>query len=482
MVQGIDATFSLLQKQQQDRADELARRRRDQELSDTILSGLLKGGLAIGNAVLANKTQDFLNTTEQRAATQIAAQADNNIARFKQEWDAINGDEQFGSPLEYLTNQAIPFMEAELKAKTPKYMQGLDEVRFQAQVRKAAQQVAQERLDILTEARDIYEGKDMNEFESRLDMTRSRYRATDLGELVTQMAAGLFDGKSAQDVDMQEMLDYKDFVDAQDPNSRAYHAKRLQELVKSYDETGDMAMAQVDATNKMIANMAIDPDRGPKTTRSFLDVKNVGGVMVLVEQLETTDMSRRDLTGKPIKTYGDPEYTIVDESKTITPTELLNATRSAFDLQEFYQNHLKPDGQRLVARRLRELKDDEGNSTPLSFGDIDTPEKYKIVADIMFDAVIGTEIDPETGQVKDPNLLKNDLESKNQAALYTELLRVDLWANYGEISSMDPNKDSNNDGISDQQEAMIKFFSHLSDIKGRVDQATGVAPAIQRNP
>ena len=161
---------------------------------------------------------------------------------------------------------------------------------------------------------------------------------------------------------------------------------------------------------------------------------------------------------------------------------MLTATRSAFDLQEFYQNHVKPDGQRLIAKRLRELTDENGNPTPLSFGDIDTPEKYKIVADIMFDTVIGTEVDPETGQLKDPNLLNDDLESKNQAALYTELVRVDLWANYGAISQMDPNKDSDGDGITDQQESMIEFFSHLADIRGRVDQATGVLPAIQRNP
>jgi len=221
---------------------------------------------------------------------------------------------------------------------------------------------------------------------------------------------------------------------------------------------------------------------GPVITKPVLDVKNIGGTMVLVRQTETTDMSRKDLEGKPVKTYGTPEYTVVDESETITPTELLTATRSAFDLQEFYQNHVKPEGQRIIAKRLRELKDVDGKPAPISFGDIDTPEKYKTVADIMFEVVVGTEVDPATGQLKDPNLLNDDLESKNQAALYTELVRVDLWANYGSISQMDPNVDSNGDGITDQQEQMIQFFSHLADIRGRVDQATGISPAIQRNP
>ena len=196
-----------------------------------------------------------------------------------------------------------------------------------------------------------------------------------------------------------------------------------------------MLVAQVDAVNKLIADQTIDPNRGPITTKQVLSVKNVGGTMVLVEQTETTDMSRRDLDGKAVKTYDDPTYKIVDESETITPTQLLNATRGAFDLQDFFQNNVKPDGQRIIIRRLRELTDENGRPAPLSFGDIDSPEKYKTVADIMFEVVVGTEVDSE-GNIKDPNLLVDDLESKNMAALYAKVVDVELWATYGAISSI----------------------------------------------
>lgn len=481
MVQGIDATFSLLQNQQRNRIEEDRKRAERDERNQALTKLLVKGGELIGNQVLANKTLDFMNTTEQRGATQLAAQADTNIARLKAEWSEIDAAEG-QTPLEFLTQKAIPFMKQSVQASTPNWKEGLDEIGYEAKVYAAARKVAEERLRILTEAREIYEGQDMNEFSNRLELVRGRYRPNSLGDLFTSTFAKAFDGKSQEDLDMEEMLAYRDFIDDQDPTSRAYHAKKLNALVESYQETGSMLVAQVDAVNKLIADQTIDPNRGPITTKPVLTVKNVGGTMVLVNQTETTDMSRRDLDGKPVKTYDDPTYTIVDESETITPTQLLNATRSAFDLQEFYQNHVKPDGQRLIARRLRELTDENGRPAPLSFGDIDTPEKYKKVADIMFDTVIGTEVDPATGQLKDPNLLNDDLESKNQAALYTELVRVDLWANYGAISQMDPNKDSNGDGITDQQESMIEFFSHLADIRGRVDQATGVSPAIQRNP
>lgn len=480
MVQGIDVTYSLLDDQKQKRAAEVARRERKNEESDLLAGLLVKGGMAIGNAVLKNKTYDFMNSTEQRGATQLAAQADSSISRTEAEWDQIEASKQ--SPLVYLTEQALPYIKEDVKANMPDWMEGLDETAYEAKIYGAAKKVAQKRLDILTEARQIYEGTDMNNFSGQLEITRNRYRPQNLSDLATQAFSGFFDGKSKQDLDVEELLAYKSFIDDQDPASRAYHAKKLNALVTAYEETGSMVMAQVDAVNQMIADKEVDPKRGPRTTKPTLDIKNIGGTMVLVQQTVTTDLSRKDLQGNAVKTYNDPTYIIVDESKTITPTELLTATRSAFDVQAFYQNHVKPDGQRIIARRMRELTDADGNSTPLSFGDIDSPEKYKLVADIMFEVVVGTEVDSTTGELKDPNLLNDDLESKNQAALYTELVRVDLWANYGAISSMDPALDSNNDGVSDQQEEMIKFFSHLADIRGRVDQATGVSPAIQRTP
>ena len=451
------------------------------ERNAAIVKLLVKGGELIGNQVLANKTLDFMNTTEQRGATQLAAQADTNIARLKAEWAEIDAAEG-QTPLEFLTAKAIPFMKQSVKASTPDWKEGLDEIGYEAKVYKAAQEVAKERLKILTEARDIYEGQDMNQFSNRLDLVRGRYRPNSLGQLFTSTFAKAFDGKSQEDLDIEEMLAYRDFIDDQDPTSRAYHAKKLNALVESYEETGSMLLAQVDAVNKLIADQVVDPKRGPITTKPVLSVKNVGGTMVLVNQTETTDMSRKDLDGKPVKTYDDPTYTVVDESETITPTQLLTATRSAFDLQDFFQNNVKPDGQRIIIRRLRELTDENGRPAPLSFGDIDSPEKYKTVADIMFEVVVGTEVDPETGELKDPNLLVDDLESKNAAALYKQVVDVELWATYGAISAIDPKEDTNNNGISDRQEKILAWFEHLATVGDFVSQATGVAPAIQRNP
>ena len=99
----------------------------------------------------------------------------------------------------------------------------------------------------------------------------------------------------------------------------------------------------------------------------------------------------------------------------------------------------------------------------------------------MFEVVVGTEVDPETGELKDPNLLVDDLESKNAAALYKQVVDVELWATYGAISAIDPKEDTNNNGISDRQENTC-LVGHIATVGDFVSQATGVAPTIQRNP
>lgn len=184
MVQGIDATFSLLQSQQRNRIAEDRKRAERDERNAALTKLLVKGGELIGNQVLANKTLDFMNTTEQRGATQLAAQADTNIARLKAEWSEIDAAEG-QTPLEYLTKKAIPFMEQSVKASTPDWKEGLDEIGYESKVYKAAREVAEERLRVLTEARDIYEGQDMNQFSNRLELVRGRYRPNSLGDLFT---------------------------------------------------------------------------------------------------------------------------------------------------------------------------------------------------------------------------------------------------------------------------------------------------------
>ena len=106
MVQGIDATYSLLDNQKQQRANEAARRERKNEVQDTLTKLLVDGGLALGNAVLADKTQDFINSTEQRGLRQMANAADASISFFQSEAEKMQQHE--GDRLSYMMKVMAP--------------------------------------------------------------------------------------------------------------------------------------------------------------------------------------------------------------------------------------------------------------------------------------------------------------------------------------------------------------------------------------
>ena len=478
MVQGIDATFSLLQKQQQDRADEIARQKRDDGLTNEILGGLIKGGVAIGNAVLKNKTYDFMNTTEQRAATQLATQADNAISSIQHEWDTINNATK--TPIEYLTAQVVPYMRERVKRETPDWMEGLDEVstEYEAKIYEASKQIAQQRLDILTEARDVYEQEGMDDFSGQLEMVRNRYRVTDLGDLATQSLAGLFDGKSKKELDMEEILAYRDFIDDQDPTSRAYHGERLIKLLDDFERTGDLAMAKVTSINKMIANKKIDPTRGPVITEEVVTPVKIGSVVVLSRQTKTTDSSRQGLDGKPTVTLGDAEFSIMgDDDLTgggslISDSDLLSATRQAFDIQQFFQNNVTEEGQDRIIQRLESNTNPDGTANPLSFGDLTTLAKYKAVTDIVFDVVRGN-ITDATGARVSPNLLVNDEATKIKTAMIQRLIDVDVWAEFGTVFSMDATDP-------ERPEVLRRAMNGLADIIAESSRITGTQPALDR--
>ena len=478
MVQGIDATYSLLRKQQQDRFDEIARQERDNNLTNEILGGLIKGGVAIGNAVLRNKTQDFLETTEQRAATQLATQADTAISRIQHEWDTINSQNK--PALQYLTDQFVPFMRERVKAETPDWMEGLDEVstEYEAKIYEASKQLAQKRLDILTEARDIYEQEGMDDFSGQLEMVRNRYRVTDVADFATQTLAGLFDGKSKPELDMEEILAYRDFIDDQDPTSRAYHGERLIKLLDDFERTGNLSMAKVTSVNRMIAEEKIDPSRGPIITEEEVTPMKVGTSVVLQRRTKTTDFTRKDLQGKPIVTYGEPQFSLMgDDDLTgggslISDTDLLSASRQAFDIQQFFQNNLTRDGQDRVIEAMEANVDADGRPSPLSFGDLTTTAKYKKVVDLVFEVVRGN-ITDETGARVSPNLLKDDEATRIKTAMIQRLIDVDVWAEFGTVFSMDATDP-------ERPEVLRRAMNGLADIIAESSRITGTQPALDR--
>ena len=186
MVQGIDATFSLLQNQQRNRIEADRKRAERDERNQALTKLLVKGGELIGNQVLANKTLDFMNSTEQQSAKALAVRADDNIAYAQGIWSQI--EESNKTAKEFMMDRVDGLARARLNSESPNWMENLDD--YESILYKRKSELADLQLEQLRAARDIYEGKDMNNFENRLDMVRKQYGPTNnVGDFVTSKLA-----------------------------------------------------------------------------------------------------------------------------------------------------------------------------------------------------------------------------------------------------------------------------------------------------
>ena len=330
MVQGIDATFSLLQSQQRNRIAEDRRRAEKDERNAAIVKLLVKGGELIGNQVLANKTLDFMNTTEQRNAQALAARADSNVAYAQGIWGQIEGSNK--SAKEFMMDRVDGLVRARLDSESPDWMENLDE--YESILYKRKSELADLQLKQLREARDIYEGKGMDNYENRLEMVRQQYGpANNMGDLVTSTLAGFFDGKSKEDLDREELLAYRDFIDDQEEGSRAYYAKKLQLIVDSLEEVGDMATSKAYADSMMLREPTPE-ERIVTQTKKTIAI--VGDRAFTKTATETYDPASRFGMNQPITVDEQLGGSATDLR---TDEELVKVAMDSFDIAKWVDDN-----------------------------------------------------------------------------------------------------------------------------------------------
>ena len=298
MVQGIDATYSLLDNQKQQRANEAARRERKNEVQDNLTKLLIDGGLALGNAVLADKTQDFINSTEQRGLRQMANAADASISFFQEEAQKMQQHE--GDRLSYMMKVMAPIVTAEFNAETEDYREGQDP--YNRVLQNRIREAAQERLRLFEEAEAIYQGKDMNNFGDRLDVLQNKYSDSNLTELAVSTVRNI--GKSKEDLEMEEILAFKDFVDQQTEGTRGYYAAQLQDLVTAYNRTGDLGLssrfAQENNVDRVMPDATDEERYAYKTTISFQSVgTGTKSKLFVIKQKQRMDRKTLGPDGRP---------------------------------------------------------------------------------------------------------------------------------------------------------------------------------------
>lgn len=354
---------SLLADVRQRNRDRQKERERDERraLLASIGTNILTG---IGNKMLAQKTQDFMNSTEYRGAELVARAADNNIADFQAEWNRIEKSNQ--DPIQYLMNRYKPIVEERMKAETPDWQEG--RTNYDGVLFKRTRELAQQQLDRLTEARSIYEDAGIDQNTARLEMIAKKNRPATIEDFVTGSLVNFFRGKSREDYDREEILALKDFTDAQEEGSRGYYAKRLKLLKEEYDRTGDLAASKAYADG--MTRREVDPAE-KFFTEVTTEIKTIGDKSVVYETTNIYDLSGPGGMDKAIKSEtkmkGDPTSLKSD-------AEIVKASIDAFNPMNWVDDNFNKDAKSLF---YRELINNE-----ISPANIKTPEEFETLASI----------------------------------------------------------------------------------------------------
>lgn len=333
-------------------------------------------GLAkkVGNELLAQQTEKFMNSTEFKAARQVARQGDNIQSTLQKEIDQIRASDQ--DPINYLIEQLKPSVENELASETPYKDRGTSN--YEATIYKGARQLAEERWRILTEAEKIWQDQNLDENEQRVLLTAKNYRPETITDYLTSKLTSFVSGRDGQDADMREMLALEDFIQDQDPSSRGYWIKKLKLLNDEYNKSGDLNKANAYARG-MMATMGPPSDETFEEENDLL-VKGDNNAF-FTKRITTTYRYKPDGTREQV---GQPSEKLVrgeDGSPEIvdmrSEAERVGAAMKMFNYDDFIDKNFKGEAK---AAFMSTLVDTAGK--PL--GEIDTFEEYKIFSNAFY--------------------------------------------------------------------------------------------------
>lgn len=349
---------SLLSRARQRTDDE--RKRRERRANKAIFGRVgLTIAEKIGNALLAEKTNKFINSTEFKSARQIARAADNNIASFQSTWQKIEQSDQ--TPQEFLFNQYKPIVEERMKADTESWREDGDD--FESVLYKRTQQVAADQLQRLREARAIYEGAGMDKNVDRLAIVAKQYRPQSVEDAISGFLVNSFRGKSREDLEQEEILALQDFTNDQEEGSRGYYAKKLALIKERYDRTGDLLGSKVYTENMMMD----EPEPGERfKTIERLEKITVGDRVIMFKVEETYDPKGPTGMDKPIE-IGEP-VRILDEDLR-TEEQLVDIAMKGYNRMEYMQKNFKTPV-------LSSVQDELANSR-IIVGAVDTKAEFE---------------------------------------------------------------------------------------------------------
>ena len=358
------------------------RKRRERRDRNAVIAKIGLGlAESIGNELLAQQTQDFMNKTEVKSARQIARQGDNTIAQMQKEIAEIRGSDQ--DPIQYLITQAKPIVENEMAVTEPYSSRGTKN--YEATIYEGAKQIAEERWRILTEAEKIWQDNNLSEEDQRIRLTLKENRPATVQDLITSKLASFVSGRDQQDADMREMVFLQDYINDKEEGTRGYFIKELQALNEEYERTGDFQKAREYARD-MMAHLG-NPEQETKDTVSTTLVKADDNTFFTKETTTTyvinsdgsLDDSSKVVREKLLRGAAG-EVEIVDMR---SEDERVKAAMDMFDYYGFIDKNFDRDAKREFFQVVRD-------SGARNLGEIDTFEEYKAFSNAFYELASNT--------------------------------------------------------------------------------------------
>jgi len=351
---GIEAFGESLLSEQRQRN----RQRRKEAERAALTSTLIGLGVKVGNKLLADQTQNFMNTEAFRSARQVARAADQNGSFWKTEQDRVRQSNK--SDVGYYTDYYEPLVRQRLEEEIPERERIGN---YESVVAKRSRELALEQAQRLRKATELLADPKATDFEKQVALIAKDYRPDTVGEMLLSKMTGMFTGKSQEDLDREEILALKSFVDEKpDEGSRAYYAQQLSTLRKLYMESGDLMFSK-----NVVKDLGINK---PKPEDQFFEsqdvqFKTVGDSLIKVIKTDKFEPKGPGGLTKPISSNTTQERVTNIE----TDEEAVAEAMKSFDILKFVQDNFDEP-------RVGDFVAAVNKSVPDGIGGIDSQEEY----------------------------------------------------------------------------------------------------------
>jgi hypothetical protein len=341
------------------------RKRREKEQLQAALTGLgVTIGYKVGNQVLANNMNSFLNNEKVFAAKAQYKSALNNQASLFGLQKQI--DSSGMSATDFFANSMRPQFEARAKEVVPFDRVGpagaYDEM-VTAEVRKMAEQQAEAYNKALEAANNLGSEED---FANMVALNAKEAKATNILDAATRTVGRFFSGRSAQDVE-------EDALNAITNGRMANNAEKLNVFMEEYNRTKDL-QGSYDFANLVVPE--------PSEKERFLESKKIEYVELGDNIYKRETVERKDRNTGEIKIeQKEPELATEFQDEEETEAAAVKGLMSTFNYGTNARDELTTPA---YAEFVRQARDPEvtGMKNPINPEQPRTLEEYRKLAEI----------------------------------------------------------------------------------------------------